>query len=49
MMPRRIGEMFIGDGKKTGVTTGISNNLTSWLSSTGHNPGSKRWRQQNAE
>ncbi|HFE3790174.1 TPA: flagellar filament capping protein FliD [Escherichia coli] len=30
-----IGEMFIGDGKSTGVTTGISNNLTSWLSSTG--------------
>ena len=30
-----IGEMFIGDGKSTGVTTGISSNLTSWLSSTG--------------
>ncbi|HGC4365784.1 TPA: flagellar filament capping protein FliD [Escherichia coli] len=30
-----LGEMFIGDGKSTGVTTGISNNLTSWLSSTG--------------
>ena len=30
-----ISEMFIGDGKSTGVTTGISSNLTSWLSSTG--------------
>ncbi|MEO3988223.1 flagellar filament capping protein FliD [Pseudocitrobacter cyperus] len=30
-----VGEMFIGDGKNTGVTTTISNNLTSWLSTTG--------------
>ncbi|RZM92858.1 flagellar filament capping protein FliD [Escherichia sp. E4208] len=30
-----VGEMFIGDGKSTGVTTSISSNLTSWLSSTG--------------
>lgn len=43
-----IGEMFIGDGKSTGVTTGISNNLTSWLSSTGIIQ-QQRWRQQNAE
>lgn len=30
-----VGDMFIGDGKNTGVTTTIGNNLTSWLSSTG--------------
>lgn len=30
-----VGEMFIGDGKNTGVTTTIGNNLTSWLSTTG--------------
>ncbi|UGS40038.1 flagellar filament capping protein FliD [Pseudocitrobacter corydidari] len=30
-----VGDMFIGDGKNTGVTTTIGNNLTSWLSTTG--------------
>lgn len=30
-----VGDMFTGDGKNTGVTTTIGNNLTSWLSTTG--------------
>lgn len=30
-----VGALIVGDGKKTGITTTIGNNLTSWLSSTG--------------
>ena len=30
-----IKEMFMGDGKTTGITTKLATNLTSWLSSTG--------------
>ncbi|MFP2239814.1 flagellar filament capping protein FliD [Pseudescherichia vulneris] len=30
-----IKDMFVGDGKKTGITTTMGTNLTSWLSSTG--------------
>ncbi|HED1421446.1 TPA: flagellar filament capping protein FliD [Kluyvera georgiana] len=30
-----VGELLVGDGKKTGITTTIGTNLTSWLSSTG--------------
>lgn len=30
-----VGQLIVGDGKKTGITTNIGSNLTSWLSSTG--------------
>ncbi|MEZ2576414.1 flagellar filament capping protein FliD [Buttiauxella ferragutiae] len=30
-----VQEMIVGDGKTSGITTTIGNNLTSWLSSTG--------------
>ncbi|SQC33478.1 flagellar filament capping protein FliD [Kluyvera cryocrescens] len=30
-----VGTLIVGDGKKTGITTAIGSNLTSWLSSTG--------------
>ena len=30
-----IKDMFMGDGKNTGITTTMGNNMTSWLSSTG--------------
>ncbi|WP_368301577.1 flagellar filament capping protein FliD [Kluyvera sichuanensis] len=30
-----VGTLIVGDGKKTGITTTIGSNLTSWLSSTG--------------
>jgi len=30
-----VGELIVGDGKKTGITTNIGSNLTSWLSSSG--------------
>jgi flagellar hook-associated protein 2 len=30
-----IKDMFVGDGKNTGITTTMGTNLTSWLSSTG--------------
>lgn len=30
-----VGQLIVGDGKKTGITTAIGSNLTSWLSSTG--------------
>lgn len=30
-----VGALIVGDGKKTGITTTIGTNLTSWLSSTG--------------
>lgn len=30
-----VGTLIVGDGKKTGITTTIGTNLTSWLSSTG--------------
>ncbi|MEG3128244.1 flagellar filament capping protein FliD [Pantoea cypripedii] len=30
-----VKEMIVGDGKTTGITTTIGNNLTSWLSTTG--------------
>jgi Flagellar capping protein len=30
-----VGDMFVGDGKNTGITTTIGKNLTSWLSTTG--------------
>ena len=30
-----IGDLLVGDGKKTGITTTIGTNLTSWLSTTG--------------
>lgn len=33
--PAGIKEMFMGDGKTTGITTTLATNLTSWLSSTG--------------
>jgi len=33
--PSGIKDMFVGDGKKTGVTTTIGSSLTSWLSKTG--------------
>lgn len=30
-----VGTLIVGDGKKTGITTAIGSNLTSWLSTTG--------------
>lgn len=30
-----VGTLIVGDGKKTGITTTIGTNLTSWLSTTG--------------
>lgn len=30
-----VGALIVGDGKKTGITTTIGSNLTSWLSTTG--------------
>ncbi len=30
-----VGQLIVGDGKKTGITTNIGSNLASWLSSTG--------------
>ncbi|END6715463.1 flagellar filament capping protein FliD [Escherichia albertii] len=30
-----VGALIVGDGKKTGITTTIGTNLTSWLSTTG--------------
>lgn len=30
-----VGQLIVGDGKKTGITTNIGSNLTSWLSTTG--------------
>ena len=30
-----VGSLIVGDGKKTGITTTIGTNLTSWLSSSG--------------
>ena len=30
-----VGALLVGDGKKTGITTTIGTNLTSWLSTTG--------------
>ncbi|MFH8134830.1 flagellar filament capping protein FliD [Pantoea osteomyelitidis] len=33
--PAGVKEMIVGDGTTTGITTTISTNLTSWLSSTG--------------
>ncbi|ADO48073.1 flagellar filament capping protein FliD [[Enterobacter] lignolyticus] len=33
--PDGVGQMLVGDGKKTGMTTTIATNLTSWLSKTG--------------
>ena len=30
-----VGDLLVGDGKKTGITTTIGTNLTSWLSTTG--------------
>lgn len=30
-----VGQLIVGDGKKTGITTAIGSNLTSWLSTTG--------------
>ena len=35
MMPAGVGALIVGDGKKTGITTTIGSNLTSWLSTTG--------------
>lgn len=30
-----VGDLMVGDGKKTGITTSLGNSMTSWLSSTG--------------
>ena len=30
-----VGDLIVGDGKKTGITTTLGTNMTSWLSSTG--------------
>lgn len=30
-----VGTLIVGDGKKTGITTAVGSNLTSWLSTTG--------------